>query len=100
MASSTIINKGLKMKRAMTIYYDEDSGELEKIDEAPHFKNGDSLLRADVLQDCVGTLTYMYENSFSSFTNDLEDICSDTDQMKRDFPSLFDKDGNVIKESK
>ena len=83
----------------MTIYYDEDSGELEKVDEAPHFLNEDSLLRADVLQDCVGTLTYMYENSSSGYFEGLEEIVSDTERMKRDFPSLFDKDGNVIKES-
>ena len=82
----------------MTIYYDEDSGELAKIDEAPYFLNEDSLLRADVLQDCVGRLTYMYENSASGYFESLEEIASDTERMKRDFPSLFDKDGNVIKE--
>ena len=86
------------MKRAMTIYYDEESGELDKIDEAPHFLNEDSLTRADVLQDCVGRLTYMYENSATGFYEGLEEIVSDTERMKRDFPSLFDDDGNVIKD--
>jgi len=51
------------MKRAMTIYYDEDSGEMEMIKESDSFKSEDSLLRADVLKDVIYRFLDIYNKS-------------------------------------
>lgn len=51
------------MKRAFTIYYDEDSMELSKVDIAPVFESQYPLGKADVLQDCIGAITELYHQA-------------------------------------
>ena len=51
------------MKKAITFYYDEESGELAKTTIHDDFKRVDSLMKADVLQDCLGTIENLYNNS-------------------------------------
>ena len=70
------------MKIAMTIYYNSDTGELRKVVETKAFKNEGSLLRADVLLDCIGSLEHLYK------TGDFSDsigLCQ-TYQMRKDYP--------------
>jgi len=40
------------MKRAFTVYYDEDSMELAKVTIGEDFAAANALARADVLKDC------------------------------------------------
>ena len=49
------------MKRMVTMYYNEETGELTKVDFSAGFEVEDSLLRADVLQDAIDTLVAAYE---------------------------------------
>ncbi len=64
------------MKLAMRIYYDSESGELMKIKESHTFSLEDSLLRADVLQDCLGVLKARYDESSNKYFNNLESMFS------------------------
>jgi hypothetical protein len=51
------------MKRAFTVYYDDDSMELAKVDVAPSFAAESPLARADVLGDASGVIRTFYEHS-------------------------------------
>tara|TARA_A100000172_G_C2970499_1_gene85760 strand:+ start:109 stop:318 length:210 start_codon:yes stop_codon:yes gene_type:complete len=63
------------MKKAITFYYCEDSGELVKTKTHKHFKKVDSLMKADVLQDCLGVLEKMYDESGNQyFDYDLKEM--------------------------
>jgi|TARA_R110000823_G_scaffold189517_6_gene321336 hypothetical protein len=55
------------MKKAITFYYDEESGELAKTTIHDDFKIVDSLMKADVLQDCLGTIENLYNNSNNQY---------------------------------
>jgi len=55
------------MKKAITFYYDEESGELAKTTIHDDFKRVDSLMKADVLQDCLGTIENLYNNSNNQY---------------------------------
>ena len=48
------------MQRVLTIYYDDDSMELTKVDIAPAFESVNPLGRVDVLQDCIEAIVDLY----------------------------------------
>ena len=54
------------------MYYDPDTGELEDVVESNSFKKSDSLLRADVLQDCLYVIEDMYQNAGKNYFNALQ----------------------------
>lgn len=62
------------MKRAITIYYDEDSMEFMKVDIAPVFENETPLARADVLKDCVEVTTALYNESVDELIDEFESM--------------------------
>ena len=51
------------MKRAFTIYYDDDSMELAKVDMAPVFEQHNALAKADVLKDCLAVMEDLYNEA-------------------------------------
>lgn len=57
------------MKRALTIYYDDDFMQLVKVDIASVFENEDTLSRADVLKDCVAYITELYNGTVAEFND-------------------------------
>ena len=62
------------MKKAITFYYDHHSGELVKTKIHKNFQRVDSLMEADVLQDCLGEVQYLYDEAVGTyFHNDLEE---------------------------
>ena len=61
----------MAMKRAMTFWYDENSGEVEKVDISPVFESENALFKADVLGDCLGVMTELYNESVGNFQADL-----------------------------
>ena len=59
------------MKRAITLYYDDDSGELARVKIHKNFQKADLLMKVDVLQDSIGALENMYNNSSNTYFNSL-----------------------------
>ena len=59
------------MKRVVTFWYDDDAGEVNKVDYGKDFIGETSLMRADVLQDCLGELSNVYEKSWKEFEREL-----------------------------
>ena len=57
------------MKRALTIYYDDDFMQLVKVDIASVFENEDTLSRADVLKDCVAYITELYNGTVAELND-------------------------------
>jgi hypothetical protein len=55
------------MKRAFTVYYDDFTGELSKIDYSEVFTDESNLMQADVLKDAVEELDSMREENFNKF---------------------------------
>ena len=55
------------MKKAITFYFNDDSGELAKTTVHAGFQRVDSLMQADVLQDCLGKLDDLYNNSNNQY---------------------------------
>ena len=51
------------MKRALTVYYDEESMELAKVELGKEFAGGTALARADVLKD---TFEYIAEAYYAT----------------------------------
>ena len=49
--------------KVLTIYADFDSGEVSRVVVTDGFKADTPLFRADVLKDCVGILTQMYDEA-------------------------------------
>ena len=54
------------------MYYDPDTGELEDVVESNTFKESDSLLRADVLQDCLHVIENMYQDAGKNYFSTLK----------------------------
>jgi len=48
------------MKRALTVYYSEEFGEVGDIDLSEEFKKESTLIRADVIGDLIEDLTKRY----------------------------------------
>ena len=59
---------------ALTMYYSPHTGELTKIVEGSYLKREDSLLRADVLKDCVLELGEKYNDAVGKFQQDLREM--------------------------
>ena len=57
------------MKRALTIYYDDDFMQLVKVDIASVFENEYTLSRADVLKDCVEYITELYNGTVAELND-------------------------------
>ena len=57
------------MKRALTIYYDDDFMQLVKVDIASVFENECTLSRADVLKDCVEYITELYNGTVAELND-------------------------------
>lgn len=53
------------MKKAITFYYDENSGEMSKVELGKDFKNEIGLMQVDVLKDIVETVAEMYNNGIN-----------------------------------
>lgn len=51
------------MKRAITFYYDEETGELAKVDVSERFMAESALMQADVIGDINGYLEEVYDDS-------------------------------------
>jgi len=56
------------MKRALTLYYDEDSMELVKVSIGEDFAADTALARADVLKDCCEYLAETYNATMSELS--------------------------------
>ena len=63
-----------KMKKAITLFYNHHSGELVKTKVHKNFQEVDSLMKADVLLDCIGVLEDIYKKSSSEYFGQLKDI--------------------------
>ena len=81
------------MKLAFIMYYDEEAGELMEIEEGVEFVRADPLMKADIIKDSIGRLQSHYDRETSNYLKDMEEIASDEEQMRKDFPSLFNKKG-------
>ena len=57
--------------KVLTIYADYDSGEVSRVAVTEGFKADNALFRADVLQDCVGILTKMYDEANEEWQREL-----------------------------
>lgn len=55
------------MKVCMTLYYNEETAELLKVEESSYFKKASELERVDVLQDITLKLVTQYEKEKESF---------------------------------
>lgn len=51
------------MKRALTVYYSEQDGELVSVEMAENFRQSLPLLRADVLLDLIHSLMDTYNKT-------------------------------------
>ena len=51
----------MSRRRMMTLWYDDDGGELCDVDVSPQFATESWLLRADVTQDAIGHLGEMLD---------------------------------------
>ena len=49
------------MRIALIMYYDEDAGELIEVEESLSFMREDSLMKADVIKDCIDNLQSTYD---------------------------------------
>lgn len=59
------------MKRAVTFYYNEETGELAKVDFSEAFKNESALMRADVMGDIRNIVDKDYEESVDDAEDEL-----------------------------
>ena len=61
-------------KVALTIYFDEYTGEVNKIKSTKRFSDEGSLFRIDVLQDAIDSLQNIYDYERSIYFNEFNDI--------------------------
>jgi hypothetical protein len=52
---------------AFTVFYDRDSGEIERVDLSPEFQEESELLKADVFLDCRDFIEEQRGQAFSDF---------------------------------
>jgi len=57
-------HKERNMKKAFTVFYDENSGELSSLEMEFTFQKSSPLLRADILLDSIHDLMERYNNTF------------------------------------
>tara|TARA_R110000824_G_scaffold19230_1_gene74886 strand:- start:174 stop:383 length:210 start_codon:yes stop_codon:yes gene_type:complete len=60
------------MKKAITFYFDEESGEMIKTKIHNDFEKADSLMKADVLNDCLGYIENLYSKYNDKYFSALE----------------------------
>lgn len=60
------------MKNCMTVYYDEEDGELAQVKVSKSFEAEHALMRADVLKDILEQLTDMYNSSLEGYGEELK----------------------------
>ncbi len=59
---------------ALTFHYSPDWGELTRVVESKCFGAEDSLLRADVLKECLAELQTMYNDAVGDFQEDVREM--------------------------
>jgi len=59
------------MKKAITFYMDEETGELDRVDENPEFVKETPLFRMDILQDIINWCEGLKEESGENFKDSL-----------------------------
>ena len=62
------------MKRALTVYYDEDSMELVKVDFGKEFAGDNALARADVLKDTFEYIAETYNATLTEMEEEWKEI--------------------------
>ena len=61
-------------KIAMKIYFDENTGEVDKIECTKRFEHEGPLFRIDVIKDTIIALQNIYQYERSRFFNEFNDI--------------------------
>ena len=61
-------------KIAMKVYFDENTGEVDKIDCTKRFSEEGPLFRIDVIKDTILALENIYQYERSRFFNEFDDI--------------------------
>ena len=59
---------------AVIMYYSPEDGEVTKVVEGGSLKREDSLLRADVLKDCLLEIGEKYDEAVGQFQRDLQEM--------------------------
>ena len=59
---------------ALTIYFDEHTGEVDKVKTTKRFSEEGPLFRIDVLKDSIAALENIYQYERSQFFNEFNDI--------------------------
>ena len=65
------------MKRALTVYYDEDSMELVKVDFGKEFAGDNALARADVLKDTFEYIAETYNATLTEMEEEWKEIMNE-----------------------
>ena len=58
--------------KAFTVYYDDENGEMTRVDWTPGFQNEGVLLRADVLKDARNAIGAAYDEARQFLVAELE----------------------------
>tara|TARA_Y100000310_G_C20324661_1_gene642382 strand:- start:61 stop:264 length:204 start_codon:yes stop_codon:yes gene_type:complete len=61
-------------KVALTIYFDENTGEVDTIKSTKRFSDEGALFRIDVLKDAIETLESIYQYEKTIFFNEFNNI--------------------------
>ena len=61
-------------KIAMKVYFDENTGEVDKIECTKRFEHEGPLCRIDVIKDTIIALQNIYQYERSRFFNEFNDI--------------------------
>ena len=61
-------------KIAMKVYFDEHSGEIDKIDCTKRFEEEGALFRIDVIKDAIEALKHIYQYERSRYFMEFNDI--------------------------
>ena len=64
----------MSKKVALTVYFDEHSGEVDKIECTKRFESEGPLFRIDVIKDAIEALENIYQYERSKFFNEFNDI--------------------------
>ena len=64
----------MSRKVALTVYFDEQSGEVDQIECTKRFEHEGALFKIDVIKDAIEALTSIYQYERSKFFNDFNDI--------------------------
>ena len=58
----------------MTIYFDENTGEVDQIKCTRRFEHEGALFKIDVIKDAIEALSSIYQYERSRFFNEFDDI--------------------------